>query len=70
METKPVILKTTPVKYRAVDSSRSQQLQAWDTMKPFVKFGFKAMLLVAKATVGIIKLVPELLSESKRPTRR
>jgi hypothetical protein len=45
METKPVILKTTPVKYRAVDSSRSQQLQAWDTMKPFVKFCFKAMLL-------------------------
>jgi hypothetical protein len=70
METTPVKIKTTPVQYTTVNKRKLDQLQAWDVMKPFLKFGFKAMLLVAKATVGIIKLVPELLSESKRPTRR
>jgi len=63
-------METTPVKYTALEKSKEDRLQAWDVMKPFVRFGFKAMVVVGKATIEIIKLVPELLRESKQPPRR
>ena len=63
-------METTPVKYTATDKSKEDRPQAWDVMKPFVRFGFKAMLVVGKATIEIVKLVPELLKESKQPPRR
>lgn len=63
-------METTPVKYTTVTHPKEDKLQAWDVMKPFIRFGFKAMKIVGKASIDIIKLLPELLSESKRPTRR
>ncbi|NNU34681.1 hypothetical protein HK413_12530 [Mucilaginibacter sp. S1162] len=34
-------------------------------MKPFVRFGFKAMVLIGGAMISIIKLIPELLEDHK-----
>jgi hypothetical protein len=33
----------------------------WEVMKPFVKFGIKALAIIGSVAWGIIKLAPKLL---------
>lgn len=51
-----------PVKY---NNNKQHQTNTWkhnwEVMKPFVRFGFKAMTIIGGAMIGIIKLLPELL---------
>lgn len=59
-----------PVKYKRVQhiNNRPQTdtwKENWETMKPFVRFGVKAMVLIGGAMISIIKLLPELLAEHK-----
>ncbi len=59
-----------PVKYKRVQHNNKQTQpdtwkENWETMKPFVRFGFKAMVLIGGAMISIIKLLPELLAEHK-----
>jgi len=44
--------------------------QNWAVMKPFVHFGFKAMVLLGGALVGIIKLLPTLLEHKEEQVGR
>lgn len=59
-----------PVKYKRIQRSNNQPQpdawkENWEVMKPFVRFGFKAMVLIGGAMISIIKLLPELLAEHK-----
>jgi hypothetical protein len=59
-----------PVKYKRVQHTNKQAQtdtwkENWEVMKPFVRFGFKAMVLIGGAMISIIKLLPELLAEHK-----
>jgi hypothetical protein len=36
----------------------------WEVMKPFVKFGIKALAVIGSVTWGIIQLAPRLLKSS------
>ncbi len=38
----------------------------WEVMKPFVKFGIKALALVGSVAWGIIKLATKLLAQADR----
>lgn len=58
-----------PVKYTAPQSNANRP-DAWEVMKPFVRFAFKAMALIGTAAFGIIKLVPALLRESNQPAKK
>jgi hypothetical protein len=62
-----------PVKYNRVQHNNKQAQtdtwkENWEVMKPFVRFGFKAMVLIGGAMISIIKLLPELLAEHKEKT--
>jgi hypothetical protein len=35
----------------------------WEVMKPFVKFGIKALAVIGSVAWGIIKLAPKLLAD-------
>ncbi|MES2377780.1 MAG: hypothetical protein V4553_14435 [Bacteroidota bacterium] len=59
-----------PVKYKHVKQNNSKPQtdtwkENWEVMKPFVRFGFKAMMLIGGAMISIIKLIPELLEDHK-----
>jgi hypothetical protein len=59
-----------PVKYKRVQQHHKQAptdtwKENWEVMKPFVRFGFKAMVLIGGAMISIIKLIPELLEDHK-----
>lgn len=41
----------------------------WEVMKPFVRFGFKAMTIIGGALIAIVKLVPELLEHKDQPKK-
>lgn len=43
-----------------IESRADIMRQNWAVMKPFVHFGFKAMILIGHALIGIIKLLPML----------
>ncbi|MGZ3756695.1 MAG: hypothetical protein ACXVAY_04555 [Mucilaginibacter sp.] len=42
----------------------------WEVMKPFVRFSFKAMGLIAGALIGIIKLLPTLVAEKSQQPKK
>jgi hypothetical protein len=59
-----------PVKYKRVQHTNNRPQtnnwqENWAVMKPFVRFGFKAMVLIGGAMISIIKLLPELLEDHK-----
>lgn len=59
-----------PVKYKRVQHTNNQPKtdtwkENWEVMKPFVRFGFKAIVLIGGAMISIVKLLPELLAEHK-----
>ncbi|MFD2871023.1 hypothetical protein ACFS5N_01005 [Mucilaginibacter ximonensis] len=64
-----------PVKYnRNQKNNHQNQTETWkhnwEVMKPFVRFGFKAMAIIGGALISIIKLVPELLDHHKDPPKK
>lgn len=65
MANKPVKYTPTRSNSRATKSDAEILKENWEVMKPFVKFGFKAMMIIGGALVSIVKLLPSLLEESK-----
>jgi hypothetical protein len=62
---------TTLKKYEPPKDSRTDTLRYnWEVMKPFVKFGFKAMTLIGGALIGIIKLLPMLAPNKDEPPKK
>jgi hypothetical protein len=62
---------TTLKKYYPPKDNRTDTLRHnWEVMKPFVKFGFKAMTLIGGALIGIIKLLPMLAPNSEEPPKK
>jgi hypothetical protein len=64
-----------PVKYTAntnipQGSNADVWKHNWAVMKPFVRFGFKAMTLIGGALIGIVKLLPSLLAEHKEQPKK
>lgn len=55
-----------PVKYHQEPNKANVWRSNWEVMRPFVRFGFKAMTLIGGALIGIIKLLPSLL-EHRHP---
>lgn len=49
-----------PAKYNSNQNNTDTWKHNWEVMKPFVHFGFKAMVLIGSAMIGIIKLLPTL----------
>jgi hypothetical protein len=47
-------------KYYPQDNRADTIRNNWEVMKPFVHFGFKAIMLIGGALVSIIKLLPML----------
>ncbi|MFD2147143.1 hypothetical protein [Mucilaginibacter antarcticus] len=55
---------TSLKKYYPPKQNRVETLQTnWETMKPFVKFGFKAIGIIGGALISIVKLLPMLAPE-------
>jgi hypothetical protein len=49
-----------PVEYNRPQHNTDTWKHNWEVMKPFVHFGFKAMVIIGHAMIGIIKLLPTL----------
>jgi len=61
-------MKNHPVK--VVPQNREQTLREnWEVMKPFVHFAFKAMTIIGRALIGIIKLLPMLAKTETPPAK-
>lgn len=59
-----------PVKYNRERNRTDTWKHNWEVMKPFVRFGFKAMAIIGGAMIGIIKLLPELLQHHDEPPKK
>ncbi|WP_214069974.1 hypothetical protein [Mucilaginibacter sp. dw_454] len=58
-----------PAKYNRDNRGTYLNKHNWEVMKPFVHFGFKALVLIGSAVIGIIKLVPALLRPNDQPKK-
>jgi hypothetical protein len=66
-----------PGKYNPVQSNRRTTKtdadtlkENWEVMKPFVRFGFKAIVILGGALINIVKLIPDLLEERKEEPKK
>ncbi len=66
-----------PVKYnpnhntrRARKTDRETWKENWEVMKPFVRFGAKALVIIGGALISIVKLLPSLLAEHKEQPKK
>lgn len=48
------------------DAPPNKQGSFWHEMKPFVKFGFKALGIMGGALIAIVKAIPKPYSEPKK----
>jgi hypothetical protein len=56
--------------YPPKGSSAEVMRQNWEVMKPFVRFGFKAIGVIGGALISIIKLLPMLAPEKEEPRKK
>jgi hypothetical protein len=57
--------KYYPPKQSRVDTVKDN----WEVMKPFVKFGFKAIGIIGGALISIVKLLPMLAPDKDQPIK-
>jgi hypothetical protein len=62
---------TSLKKYYPPKQSRAEIIrQNWQVMKPFVKFGFKAIGIIGGALISIVKLLPTLAPDHKKTNKK
>jgi len=59
-----------PAKFTRKQTKTDTWKHNWEVMKPFVRFGFKALTLIGGAMIGIIKLLPELLQHHQETPKK
>ncbi len=60
---------TSLKKYYPPQNRAESTPTTWDTMKPFVKFGFKAIGIIGGALISIVKLLPMLAPGKDEPPK-